>query len=115
MGSAGDAVSDPITALLATATIATGSAVASAFAAAVTENGPDVAPWVQGGSAVIAVAALGYIARLLADGRLVARSSAQTEAVLASVAQQLADLVGQAQKREDRLYELAKHHEGDGR
>ena len=111
-------MSDPITALLATATLVTGSAVASAIATTVTETGPDVAPWVQGGSAVIAVAALGYIARLLADGRLVARSSAQTEASLASVAQQLADLVTQAQKREDRLYDIAQQHQhqiGDGR
>lgn len=108
-------MTDPVTALLAAATTITGSTVAAAVATAVTDGGADVAPWVQGGSAVLAVAALGYIARLFADGRLVARNSAANEAALAAVAQQLADLVGQAQKREDRLYDLVTHHEGDGK
>jgi hypothetical protein len=111
-------VSDPITALLATTTVVTGSAAASVIMTAVTETGPDLAPWVQGGSAVIAVAALGYIARLLADGRLVARSSSQTEAGLVTVAQQLASLVQQSQHREDRLYEFLRNthqSQGDGK
>jgi hypothetical protein len=101
---------DPAVSLLAAATTVTGSAVIGAVTAAA-NAGTDAAPWVQGGSAVLAVAALGYIARMFADGKLVARNSAANEAALMQVANSLSELVLQSQKREDRLYDLISRHE----
>lgn len=56
------------------------------------DTGASIAPWAQAGGTATAVAALGYVAKLLADGRL--------------VAQPVAELLTAASKREDRLVEL---------
>jgi len=98
---------DPITAILASATLVTSGAVASAVTAAA-DTSADLGPWVQGGSAVLAVGALGYIARMLADGRLVARDTAAEIALLKT-------MLDDSRRREDRLHELLGHQIGDGR
>lgn len=98
-------MTDPVTALLGAATAVTGSAVAAALTA-VADNGAEVAPWVQGGSAVLAVAALGYVARQFAAGNLVARNSGEAEHRLAAIATDLSKLVEAGHERERLLMEL---------
>lgn len=56
------------------------------------DTGASLGPWAQAGGIATAVGALGYVAKLLADGRL--------------VAQPVAELLTAASKREDRLVEL---------
>ena len=53
--------------------------------AQVSGAGGDLGPWVQGGSAVLAVGALAYIARLLAGGKLVAVDTAARDAELLKI------------------------------
>lgn len=64
----------PFLALLA----ATGGLVASAAGTIVAAAGaPEIAPWAQVGGTATAVGALAYVAKLLADGRLVAQPVAE--------------------------------------
>lgn len=96
---------DPVTALLASATAIASSVVAGAVTAA-TNNTTDVAPYIQGGSAVAAVAALGYIAKQFAAGNLVARNSGEAERALTAIAEQVTKLVEAGHERERLLMEL---------
>jgi hypothetical protein len=68
------------------------SFIGSFFAAAA--GAPEVIPWAQVGGTATAVGALAYVAKLLADGRL--------------VAQPVADLIRDAKVREDALTAIAK-------
>lgn len=56
--------------------------------------GTEIAPWAQVGGTATAVGALAYVAKLLADGKL--------------VAQPVADLQRASEKREERLEELVQ-------
>jgi hypothetical protein len=76
------------------------------FFAEISANTTDLGPWVQGGTATIAVTALAYIAKLFAQGQLVARDSAEAEKKLAEANADLVEIVKAAQLREDRLFEM---------
>lgn len=104
---------DPVTALLAASTAAAGSAVVSFMLGAV-EEAPDLVPFINGGAALAAVGALGYIAKRLASGALVAQNTASTQAAIAAqnehlsrIHDQLSALLADSMRREDRLFTLA--------
>jgi hypothetical protein len=76
-------------------------------------TGTDIATWIQGGGAATAVGVLGYIARLMATGRLVARDPAEQTAVMRDLIEKysdtfekLAELTDQSHKREDSFHRL---------
>lgn len=76
----------------------------------------DFGPWVQGGSATLAVGALAYIAKLFAQGKLVARDSAEAEKKLAETNAELVDIIKTSAIREDRLFDmLIREHGGHDR
>lgn len=93
----------------------TGLAVGTltAFAAEITNV--DFGPWVQGGSATLAVGALAYIAKLFAQGKLVARDSAEAEKKLAETNAELVDIIKASTLREDRLFDVLIREHGNDR
>jgi hypothetical protein len=82
-----------------------GTAGVSAVVAA-SNGAADAAPWVQSGSAALAVAALVYVAKAFANGQLVARDVDHQEKTLVAANAQLAALLAQSLEREQRLYRL---------
>ena len=97
---------EPAYALLGSVfTIAAASVLAAVQAVGQATNG-DLGPWVQGGSAVVAVSALAYIAKLFAQGKLVSRDSAEAEKKLAETNAALVQIVKDGSQREDRLFNL---------
>lgn len=102
-------------ALIAAAAGFTTTSLASAFAQATAD--PTTTQWVTGSSAALAVAALAYIARQLASGKLVARD-AVSEAELRARAEkadqtveQVLELARMAHEREERLFNFLAHQE----
>lgn len=82
-------VAGPIAAL---ATTAIGFVISTMGAVLAETSGSSVAPWAQVTGTAAAVGGLVYVAKLLADGRL--------------VAQPVSDLVKEGARREERLHEL---------
>ena len=103
-------------ALIAAAAGFTTTSLASAFAQATAD--PTTTQWVTGSSAALAVAALAYIARQLASGKLVARDVAVSEAELRARAEKadqtverVLELARMAHEREERLFNFLAHQE----
>jgi hypothetical protein len=89
----------PVTAAvvaLGTSLVGFASALGGAVLGAATTT--DIGPWAQVGGTATAVGALAYVAKLLADGKL--------------VAQPVAELLRQAGEREKRLEELVEDGKG---
>lgn len=83
--------------------------VASASAgiwAAVGDGGGNISPWVQVGGTSVAVSALAYVAKLLADGRLVAQPIAELLTAADRRERDVAKLAERSLEREDRLLDL---------
>jgi len=119
----------PPVALLAAATGLVGSIVmggTALLAEAVHDSGgggANSAVWITGGTNAAAVAALGFLAKMFADGRLVARATTNNEQRLldaiekqASMTAKIVELVdasvkreNDSLKREDRLYRMVAH------
>lgn len=95
-------------------TSSAGMAVAGIVSFAAELNNSDLGPWVQGGSATIAVGTLAYIAKLFAQGSLVARDSAEAEKKLADNSIALVDALKDSHLREDRLYDLLMERREQG-
>lgn len=108
--------------LLGTTAWLTVTSGASLFAqVASSENGGGVVTVTSAGATVSAVAALAYVAKLMASGKLVARnvadSESQTQLNLQTVTETnkvLAELLADGKRREDRLYELVLALSGGG-
>lgn len=97
----------------------TTTSIASAFAQATTD--PTTTQWVTGSSAALAVAALAYIARQLASGKLVARDVAIAERELRARAakaddtvERVLELARMAHEREERLFNFLANQERPG-
>lgn len=90
-----------VLAALATATVGLVASVGGTVMAAASSS--DFGPWAQVGGTATAVGALAYVAKLLADGRLVAQPI--SELVKAATVRQdrLEALIEDAQQREDAL------------
>lgn len=65
-----------------------------------------IVPWAQVGGSIGALGALSYIAKLMADGRLVARDPARVEAQLVELVRQQETQIIDGKKREDWLQHL---------
>lgn len=72
--------------------------------AAPSSGAADLAPWASVLGSGAAVGGIVYIAQLMATGKLVARDPARVEAERATEIKQLAEIVAEAIKREDRLF-----------
>lgn len=64
------------------------------------DTGADFGPWVSAGGSATAVAGIVYIAKLMADGKLVARDPAASEQRLTSLTETSHQLVIDAHQRE---------------
>lgn len=87
----------------------------------VAANSPDaagaVSDWgafLTAGGTFSAVGCLAYVARLFANGSLVAREPAQAEKDLAAAVARLEELVDAGHKREERLMDLLTHRATGG-
>lgn len=81
---------------------------------AVTGSG-DVSPWVQVGGTATAVGALAYVAKLLADGRLVAQPIAELISAAQRRERDLTQLVERSHDREDDLRAILIQQQQGGR
>ena len=82
-----------------------------------TPSGSETGAWVTGGSAVIAVGALAFIARQFAAGRLIARDTAEhiknleeINAKMLVLIEDLKAVVERSERREEQLFEKAFHN-----
>lgn len=82
--------------------------VVSMSAPVVAQTGSELGPWVSGGGAAAAVGALVYMAKLLADGKLVAINTAERERYDQDALKQMGELVKKGMSREDVLAELVE-------
>ena len=88
-----------------------GASAMTALAAVVAQvaqlvDNPAATIWAQAGSSVAAVSALAYIAKLFAQGKLVARDPAEVERTTLEREAKSTKLAEASQKREDRLWNL---------
>ena len=81
---------------LAALTLGLFGTVGSTVATFASTHGTNLGPWAQVGGTATAVGALAYVAKLLADGRL--------------VAQPVAEMAAKADKREEQLVDLLDKH-----
>lgn len=102
---------NPIGILATTATVAL-SSVASVIAQATTDGG-SIVTITSAGATASAVGALIYVARLMATGQLIAKSTAEAERLQAAaqtiqleVNRDLVEIIKDARRREDRFYLL---------
>ena len=65
-----------------------------------------VSPWLTTGSAGLSIAALVYIAKLMASGKLVARDPDTVERSLIDLTKRVTDLAEESHKREDLTRQL---------
>lgn len=65
-----------------------------------TPTGQDLGPWVSAAGAAAAVSGMVYIAKMMADGRLVARDPAAVETKLTNLTETSQQLVADAHQRE---------------
>ena len=79
-----------------------------AFAATTTT---DIGPWAQVGGTATAVGALAYVAKLLADGKLVARPVAELERKAAEREQKIEEMHRDATQRLEQLLVDSKERE----
>jgi hypothetical protein len=79
------------------------SSIATTVAQTVSDAGP-IPAYTSAGATATAVAALVYVARQMVAGNLVAKDSAKTEAKLAEALATVTQLLEEAHKREERLF-----------
>lgn len=73
-----------------------------------TPTGQDLGPWVSAAGAAAAVSGMVYIAKMMADGKLVARDPAAVESRLMSIAERANQLTADSHQRESTYIEVIR-------
>lgn len=91
-----------------TATLSGFAVTQAGWVLAQTEPGADFGPWVSAGGSVTAVAGIVYIAKMLADGKLVARDPSQVEQQLKALVEKVSEVAREGHEREQDYMRLLR-------